>query len=113
VGYRRRIESVGIDAIAAAARDHLHVDDAAIVLVGDADAFGADLEAAGLGRIDIERDEPTVAAGPLDAVAEPGPTDDEPETGPTAGAEEPRIPGIDDVPSDPGTGDEIERPDPG
>ena len=36
---------------------HLHVDDAAIVLVGDADAFGAELEAAGLGPIVIERDE--------------------------------------------------------
>ena len=59
------------------------------MLVGDADAFGAALEAAGLGRIVIERDEAPVAAGPLDEADEPGPIDDETETGPTAGAEEP------------------------
>ena len=50
-------------AVAAAARAHLHVDDAAIVLVGDVDAFGPALEAAGLGRIVIERDEVAVATG--------------------------------------------------
>ena len=47
--YRERIEAVDVDAVAAAARDHLMVDDADIVLVGDVDAFGSDLEAAGLG----------------------------------------------------------------
>jgi zinc protease len=57
VDYRGRIEAVDIDAIAAAARTHLHVDHAAIVLVGDADAFGSDLEAAGLGPVVIDRDE--------------------------------------------------------
>ena len=57
IDYRARIEAVDIDAIAAAARTHLHVDHAAIVLVGDADAFGPALEAAGLGTIVIERDE--------------------------------------------------------
>ena len=97
VGYRERIEAVGIADIAAAAREHLHVDEAAIVLVGDVDAFGEALEAADLGRIVIERDEEPVASGPLDEVAVPGPVDDETETGPTAGAEEPSIPGIDDL----------------
>jgi predicted Zn-dependent peptidase len=101
VGYRKQVEAVDIDSIAAAARAHLHVDDAAIVLVGDADAFGPALEAAGLGRIVIERDEAPIAAGPIDDVALPGPIDDETETGPTVGAEEPVIPGIDDRPVDP------------
>jgi hypothetical protein len=101
VGYRGRIEAIGIDEIAAAARAHLHVDDAAIVLVGDVDAFGDALEAADLGRIVIERDEAPVASGPLEDVPVPGPVDDEVETGPTAGAEEPSIPGIDDEPAEP------------
>ena len=110
VGYRRNIESVDIDAIAATARIHLHVDQAAIVLVGDVDAFGPALEAAGLGPIEIERDDAPVASGPLDEVVLPGPIDDESETGPTAGAEEPAIPGLDDEPVDPDPGeDEVDR----
>jgi hypothetical protein len=113
VGYRQRIEAIGIDAIAAAARDHLHVDEAAIVLVGDVDAFGEALEAADLGRIVIERDEAPVMTGPLDEVIVPGPVDDEGETGPTAGAEEPMIPGIDDIPADPEADKKIDRPDAG
>lgn len=56
IGYRGRIEAVDIGAVAAAARAHLHVDAAAIVLVGDADAFGETLQAAGLGPVVIERD---------------------------------------------------------
>jgi len=89
VAYRERIEAVDGAAIGAAARAHLHVDDAAIVLVGDADAFGADLEAAGLGRIVIERDDVGGAPGTTDAGAEvPGPVDDVVEAGPRAGAEE-------------------------
>ena len=94
VGYRANIEAVDTAAIAAAARAHLHVDDAAIVLVGDVDAFGADLEAAGLGQLVIERDE---TAGPATATddeeAAPGPVDKTDEEGPTAGAEEPELPG--------------------
>ena len=39
--YRPRIEAVDADAVAAAARAHPAVDEAAIVLVGDADAFPA------------------------------------------------------------------------
>ena len=66
VGYRARIEAVDIAAVAAAAKDHLLVDSAAIVLVGDVDAFGSELKAAGLGRIVIERDEIVEPPPPLD-----------------------------------------------
>ena len=55
--YRARVEAVDIAAVEAAARAHLLVDDADIVLVGDVDAFGGDLEAAGLGRLVIDRDD--------------------------------------------------------
>ncbi len=113
VGYRGQIEAIGIEAIAAAARDHLHIEEAAIVLVGDVDAFGEALEAANLGPIVIERDEAPVAVGPLDEDSVPGPIDDEAETGPTAGAEEPSIPGIDDAPVDPDAGEGMQRPDAG
>jgi len=98
VGYRRHVEAVDVDAVSAAARAHLHLDEAAIVLVGDADAFGAELEAAGLGAIVIERDDVVGAPGPVDAEADaPGPIDDETEAGPTAGAEEPPGSGTDEV----------------
>ena len=93
VGYRANIEAVDIDAVEAAARAHLHVDDAAIVLVGDADAFGADLEAAGLGRVVIERDAGPVDSAPADDAEVLGPVDGEDQEGPTAGADEPDAPG--------------------
>ncbi len=109
MGYRSRIEAVDIDAISAAARTHLHVDDAAIVLVGDADAFGPALEAAELGQIIIERDTPQPGSGPQDDAALVGPVDDDEAAGPTAGAEDPDIASVDDGPDeqdevvDPGT----------
>jgi len=94
IGYRARIEAVDEAEVGAAARAHLHVDSAAIVLVGDIDAFGAELEAAGLGPIVIERDEIVEPAPPPHLeVAAPGPVDREDEEGPTAGAEEPELPG--------------------
>src|SRR5262249_23951419 len=62
IDYRSRIEAVDTEAVGAAARDHLQIEDAAIVLVGDADAFGSALEAADFGTIVIERDE--VAGAP-------------------------------------------------
>lgn len=102
IGYRVNIEAVDVAAVAAAARSHLHVDDASIVLVGDVDAFGPALEAAGLGRIVIERDEASAASGPADEHAQPGPIDDEGDTGPTAGAEEADLPGLDDTAADDG-----------
>lgn len=97
-GYRARIEAVDIDAVSSAAQAHLAVDRAAIVLVGDVDAFGAGLEAAGLGRLVIDRDEPAAAqlASEPEAAAAVGPTDESEETGPTAGAKDPDLPGSDD-----------------
>jgi predicted Zn-dependent peptidase len=106
VNYRANVEALDVAAISAAAASHLHVDEAAIVLVGDADAFGADLEAAGLGPIVVERDEEPVAAGPVDDEAQRRPVDDEPESGPAAGAEKPVIPGLDDEPAEPDDADQ-------
>jgi len=111
VGYRANVESLDVAAISAAAGAHLHVDDSAIVLVGDVDAFGSALEAAGLGPIVIERDEAPIASGPLDDAMPRTPVDDETETGPTAGAEQPVIPGLEDAPAEPDDADgEITRP---
>ncbi|TAK02447.1 MAG: insulinase family protein [Chloroflexota bacterium] len=54
--YRPAIQAVTADDVVAAATAHVHPDELAIVLVGDADAFLPDLEAAGLGPIEVERD---------------------------------------------------------
>lgn len=97
ISYRARIDAVDIGAIAAAAWAHLHLDEAAVVLVGDVDAFGDALEAAGLGPMVIERD--TLVVPPLASEGEevpPGPVDQQDEQGPTAGAEEPELPGTAD-----------------
>lgn len=111
VEYRPRIEAVDVDAVATAARDHLHVDRAAIVLVGDIDAFGADLEAAALGTLVIDRDDGPHAPGPAAESPDtsPGPTDDDADTGPTAGTEEPDLPGTADDPSVAGGSDGADR----
>ncbi|MEX1169292.1 MAG: pitrilysin family protein [Chloroflexota bacterium] len=100
VSYRERIEAVDIDAVGAAARAHLDVDTAAVVLVGDVDAFGASLEAAGFAPIEIERDplpEPLLAS---EQDEPPGPLDQDEEEGPTAGAEEPELPGVPTEPAE-------------
>ncbi len=97
VTYRSRIEAVDVAAVAAAAAANVHVDEASIVLVGDVDAFGPDLEAAGLGPIVIERDEVAGAPGP--EALEPGPVDDDTVAGPTGGAEEPDEPIAGDEPA--------------
>lgn len=55
--YRRAIETVDANAVLAAAKAHVRPAEAAIVLVGDADAFMPALEAADLGPITVERDE--------------------------------------------------------
>ncbi|MEX2184042.1 MAG: pitrilysin family protein [Chloroflexota bacterium] len=102
IDYRSHIEAVDAEAVAAAAQAHLHVERAAIVLVGDVDAFGPALEAAALGTIVIDRDAGPQAAGPSATDVEgeaPGPTDDDPDQGPTAGAEEPSLPGTSDDPA--------------
>ncbi len=118
VRYRSHIEAVDPAAIGAAARAHLDLDRAAIVLVGDVDAFGPALEAEGLGRILIEPDDvagiPGGAYGTAAAFADdeeegpvpdaPGPLDEGPAAGPTAGAEEPSLPGSGDEPVTADTG---------
>ena len=87
--YRPAIEAVTADAVQEAARSHIRPDAAAIVLVGDADAFAPALEAAGLGRMVIERDTGPQDEGRDEGVQESlGPVD-EPAGGPTEGSEEP------------------------
>jgi zinc protease len=101
IGYRRSIEAVTVADVAAAARDHVLLDSAAIVVVGDADAFAGALEEAGIGPLVVERDEGLVVPGPIPSDEEGiGPVDDEQETGPTAGAEDPDLPGSADEPAD-------------
>jgi predicted Zn-dependent peptidase len=96
--YRARIEAVDIDAVGAAARSHLQVDRAAIVLVGDADAFGPALEAAGLGKVVIERDDAPAAAGPAPEALEVA-VDQGEDAGPAAGAKSPDLAGTADDPA--------------
>jgi zinc protease len=89
--YRPAIEAVSTEAVLAAA-GHIRPAQAAIVLVGDADAFGAELEAAGFGPVTVERD-----TGPQDEGRATGVQDDlapldEGPTGPTEGAEDPEPP---------------------
>ena len=75
-GYRSRIESVTVDDVLATARRHLDVERMAIVLVGDVDAFLPAVEAAGLGPLEVERDDEPSAGGPADGFA---PSGDSPE----------------------------------
>jgi zinc protease len=98
IAYRSSIEGVSNADVTAAARAHVLLDAAAIVVVGDADQFGEALEAAGIGPVVVERDEGPTAAGPLPA-EEAAPVDEEDETGPTAGAEEPDLPGTAEEPA--------------
>ncbi len=55
--YRPSIEAVTADDVLRVAREHLHPEAAAVVLVGDADAIREPLEAASLGPVRIQRDE--------------------------------------------------------
>jgi zinc protease len=87
--YRPQIEAVSIADVQRAAEQRVDTERVAIVLVGDVDAFGAELEAAGYGRIVIERDEGPTAAGPLESPDEEAGPIDEGHSGPTEGAEEP------------------------
>ncbi len=65
--YRPAIEAVDVDAVLEAARAHVRPREAAVVLVGDADAFLPALEATGLGPISVDReDTPTSEASDVD-----------------------------------------------
>ena len=92
IGYRDRIEAVDIEAVAVAARTHLQVDRAAIVLVGDADAFGPALEAAGVGKVVVERDDGPTTLGPIPEKLEVA-VDEGEDAGPVVGATKPDVPG--------------------
>jgi predicted Zn-dependent peptidase len=55
--YRPAIEAVTADDVLAAARAHLDLERLAVVLVGDADAVAGDVEALGLGELEVIRDD--------------------------------------------------------
>ncbi len=94
--YRPAIEGVTVEDVQAVARRRIDLGRAAVVLVGDADAFGADLEAAGFGPVTVERETgPAEDAREADPAAAMLPVDAGPE-GPTEGAEEPTLEGSDD-----------------
>jgi predicted Zn-dependent peptidase len=61
--YRPAIAAVTAEQILAAARTHIRPDEASIVLVGDAARFGDALRDAGLGEVEIIRDEPSAGEG--------------------------------------------------
>ena len=92
--YRPGIEGVTADAVRAVGEAHVRPEAAAIVLVGDADAFLSDLESAGLGPVTVERDRGPQDKGRDSDVEEAVLPVDEGSTGPGEGAEEP-VPGGD------------------
>jgi predicted Zn-dependent peptidase len=65
--YRAAIESVTADDVLRVARDQIHPDAAAMVLVGDHDRFGGDLEAAALGPVEVVRDPDPATTADLQA----------------------------------------------
>ena len=86
--YRSAIEAVTVGDVRDAATRRIDPSRMAIVLVGDADAFGKDIEAAGFGPVDVERDDgPAEEGRERSAAASVQPVDAGPE-GPTEGAEE-------------------------
>ena len=94
--YRPAIEAVTVEDVLESARSRIDPDRAAILLVGDADAFGAELEAAAFGPVDVERDEGPMEEGrDAGAAAAIGPVDAG-QQGPTEGAEEPTPEGAGD-----------------
>ncbi len=99
--YRGAIEAVTRDDVLRVARDHVHPETAAIILVGDHEAFGESLAAAGIAPIDVEVDpDPAMGAPAADPKELAGPVDAG-EGGPADGAEAPGLPGSDE-PADPG-----------
>jgi len=63
--YRRLVEAVTAADVQTAARDHIDPERVAIVVVGDADAIGHDLEAAAFGELEIVREDVPVETGDL------------------------------------------------
>ena len=59
--YRPAIDAVTAADVLASARSHLHVERLAVIVVGDADAVGADLEKAGIGEVEVVREPDPVA----------------------------------------------------
>ncbi|HEX7473632.1 MAG TPA: pitrilysin family protein [Candidatus Limnocylindrales bacterium] len=55
--YRDGIEAVNADDVRTAARAHLHIERAGIVLVGDAERIAAEVEAGDFGPLEVVRDE--------------------------------------------------------
>ena len=95
--YRPAIEAVTIEDVQKAAVERIWPDRTAILLVGDADAFGAELEAAGFAPVAVERESGPIEDGrEAPAAAAVGPVDGGPE-GPTEGAEEPVPEGAEDL----------------
>ncbi len=72
--YRARIEAVTADDVLRVAREHIRPEEAALILVGDHDQFGTDLEALNLGPITVDTDD-VPAEGSGDAAVEAGPLD--------------------------------------
>ena len=87
--YRSAIEAVSVEDVQRVAREHIRPDRAAIVLVGDSEAFGDALDGAGWGEVRIERDEGPRTEGPIQSgEVEVGPVDADEDSGPTEGAED-------------------------
>lgn len=61
--YRQSIEAVTAADVLRVAREQVRPEAAAVVLVGDHDAFGKALEDAGLGPVDVIHDDPSELAG--------------------------------------------------
>jgi predicted Zn-dependent peptidase len=81
--YRERIEKVTIEDVARVARDRIDLERLAIVIVGDADRIRDELEAAGVGAVEVERDEGPTQEGATPTLEEElGPVDSEPEAPP-------------------------------
>ena len=66
--YRERIEAVSADDVRDTAQRRILADRLAIVLVGDADAIGDELDRAGFGPLTVERDDVTAPIAPEVAV---------------------------------------------
>jgi predicted Zn-dependent peptidase len=62
--YRPTIEAVTGADVLAAARNHIDLERLGVVVVGDADAVAADVEALGIGALEVVRDEEASSGQP-------------------------------------------------